>query len=72
VYVRLLQGDVYTASENSALALAAMCGSAIMERDKASPTKDITTYYFHYHVGTDRKNGAHIFFGVNDLGQMPF
>jgi len=43
-----------------------------MERDKASPTKDITTYYFHYHVGTDRKNGAHIFFGVNDLGQMPF
>lgn len=71
VYVRLLQGDVYTSSEDSALILAAMFGSAIMERDKASPSKDITTFYFHYHVGTNRENKAHIFFGLNDLGQAP-
>lgn len=71
VYVRMLQGDVYTSSEDSALILAAMFGSAIMERDKASPSKDITTFFFHYHVGTDRSNKAHIFFGLNDLGQSP-
>lgn len=71
VYVRLLQSDVYTSSEDSALILAAMFGSAIMERDKASPSKDISTFYFHYHVGTDRGNKAHIFFGLNDLGQAP-
>lgn len=71
LYVRLLQGNVYTSSEDSALMLAAMFGSAIMQRDKATPTKDITTYFFHYHAGTDRKNKAHIFFGLNDLGQGP-
>lgn len=71
VYVRLLQGDVYTSSEDSALILAAMFGSAIMERDKPAPSKDITTFYFHYHVGTNRGNKAHIFFGLNDLGQAP-
>lgn len=71
LYVRLLQGNVYTSSEDSALILAAMFGSAIMERDKATPTKDVTTYFYHYHVGTERKNKAHIFFGLNDLGQGP-
>ena len=71
LYVRLLQGNVYTSSEDSALILASMFGSAIMQRDKATPTKDITTYFFHYHVGTERKNKAHIFFGLNDLGQGP-
>lgn len=71
LYVRLLQGNVYTSSEESALILAAMFGSAIMERDKATPKKDITTYFFHFHVGTDRKNRGHIFFGLNDLGQTP-
>ena len=71
VYVSLIHGDVYTADEDSALMLAAMFGSAIMERDKASPKKDNTTYFFHYHVGTDRVNKSHIFFGLNDLNQGP-
>lgn len=71
VYVSLIHGDIYTADEDSALMLAAMFGSAIMERDKASPKKDITTYFYHYHVGTDRVNKSHIFFGLNDLNQGP-
>lgn len=71
VYVRLIQGDVYTANEDAALLLAAMHGSAIMERDKASPNKDITTYFYHYHLGTGRVSKAHIFFGLNDAGQGP-
>lgn len=66
LYVSLLEGDVYTASEDAALMLA-----AIMERDKASPTKDVTTFFFHYHAGIGRSNGAHIFFGLNDLGYGP-
>jgi len=71
VYVSLLQGDVYTADENSAKLLAAMFGSGIMERDSPSKKKDITTYFYHYHTGTNRSNKAHIFFGTNDLGQTP-
>lgn len=71
VYVRLIQGDVYTANEDDAMLLAAMHGSAIMERDKAGPNKDITTYFFHYHLGTGRESKAHIFFGLNDAGQGP-
>lgn len=71
VYVSLVHGDVYTADEDSALMLAAMFGSAIMERDKASRKKDNTTYFYHYHVGTDRVNKAHIFFGLNDWNQGP-
>ena len=55
----------------AALMLAAMFGSAIMERDKATPNKDITSYFFHYHAGTDRANKAHIFFGLNDKQQGP-
>lgn len=71
VYISLVHGDVYTADEDSALMLAAMFGSAIMERDKPSPQKDTTTYFFHYHIGTNRVNKAHIFFNLNDLGQGP-
>lgn len=79
IYVRLFGGDIYTSDENSALMLASMLGSSIMERDKAKPKKDISTYYFHYHVDvvildafhTERPNKAHVFFGENDLGQTP-
>lgn len=71
VYVYLIQGDVYTANEDDALLLAAMHGSAIMERDKAAPSKDISTYFYHYHLGTGRESKAHIFFGLNDAGQGP-
>lgn len=71
IYVRLIQGDVYTANEDDALLLAAMHGSAIMERDKAGPNKDVTTYFYHYHLGTGRESKAHIFFGLNDAGQGP-
>ena len=48
-----------------------MYGAAIMERDKARPSKDITTYFYHYHLGTDRTNKAHVFFGLNDAGVGP-
>ena len=68
LYVQLTGCDVYTANENEALLLAAMYGAAIMERDKARPSKDITTYFYHYHLGTDRTNKAHVFFGLNDAG----
>lgn len=71
VYISLLHGDVYTVSEDSALTLAAMFGSAIMERDNARPGKDVTSFFYHYHAGTDRQNKAHIFFGLNDLGMGP-
>ena len=71
LYVQLTGCDVYTANENEALLLAAMCGAAIMERDKARPSKDITTYFYHYHLGTDRTNKAHVFFGLNDAGVGP-
>lgn len=66
IYVVALNGDVYTYSEDAALFLAAMHGSAIMERDK-----DKATYYYHYHLGTDRQLKGHIFFGVNDFGETP-
>ena len=71
LYVQLTGCDVYTANENEALLLAAMYGAAIMERDKARPSKDITTYFYHYHLGTDRTNKAHVFFGLNDAGVGP-
>ena len=79
VYVKLFGGDIYTSDENSALMLASMFSASIMERDKAKPEKDISTYYFHYHVDiiildafrNKRPNKAHIFFGVNDRGETP-
>lgn len=66
VYVRLVGGDVYTASEDNALMLAAMHGSGIMERDK-----DQESYFYHYHLGLNRNIKGHIFFGANDFGQVP-
>ncbi|MBR5479223.1 MAG: hypothetical protein IKU84_03510 [Clostridia bacterium] len=66
LYVTAFEGDVYTESEDSAMMLAAMHGSGICERDK-----DNVSYFYHYHLGTDRQNKAHIFFGANDLGNVP-
>lgn len=71
LYLRLVNGDVYTPNEDAAMLLAAMHKSAIMERDKAKPNKDISSYFFHYHLGVEREIGGHIFFGLNDLGQGP-
>lgn len=71
LYVQLTGGDVYTADEDEALLLAAMFGAAICERDAARPSKDITTYFYHYHLGTNRAYKGHVFFGLNDAGVGP-
>lgn len=79
VYVRILKKDVYTPYEDVALQLAAMHamqgGAVKFERDK-----DEYTYFYHYHLGKltsaslndfDRVTKGHIFYGTNDLGEMP-
>lgn len=66
IATRFLHLDVYTADENAALALVAMHGSGIMERDK-----DKESFFYHYHLGTDRIIKSHIFFGLNDFGEGP-
>ena len=75
IYCCFLGGDVYTPNENNALLLAAMHGKVTqMQRDK-----DQTTYFFHYHFSNVMNPaidwiphiGGHVFFGTNDLGEMP-
>jgi hypothetical protein len=67
ICARYLGIDVYTKSEDAALMMVAtFFGSGICERDK-----DQTTYFYHYHLGTDRNIHTHVFFGTNDLGEEP-
>lgn len=67
IWVAVFKGDVYTASEDAALILAAMSPKgSVCERDK-----DQVSYFYHYHLSTDRSEKGHVFFGANDLGQVP-
>lgn len=67
IWVAVFQGDVYTTSEDAALILAAMSPKgSICERDK-----DKVSYFYHYHLSSDRSEKAHVFFGMNDLGETP-
>lgn len=67
IYLTAIGGDVYTESEDSAMMLVAQIhGSGICERDK-----DKKSYFYHYHLGTNREIGGHIFFGSNDFGEVP-
>lgn len=70
IYVRALKGDVYTSSEDAAMMLVAKYGAGVCERDK-----DAVSYYFHYHLthgNAQKRYGGHVFFGTNDLGQVPY
>lgn len=71
IWVRFLNGDVYTPYEDNAMLLAAMHGAATMERDK-----DKKSYFYHYHLGvrdeTKQHLGGHIFFGTNDYFEVPY
>lgn len=67
IWVAVFQGDVYTASEDAALILAAMSPKgSTCERDK-----DKVSYFYHYHLSKDRSEKGHVFFGTNDLGETP-
>ena len=67
IYLTTIGGDLYTESEDSAMMLVAQLqGAGICERDK-----DKKSYFYHWHLGTERESGAHIFFGTNDFGDVP-
>jgi len=46
--------------------VAQLQGAGVCERDK-----DKKSYFYHWHLGTERESGAHIFFGTNDFGDVP-
>lgn len=69
VYVRYCGGDVWCKNDAVAKPLAELdYFGCYYEHDK-----DEVTYYWHYHLGENaaKKVGGHIFYGKNDLGQMP-